>query len=367
MSETCECIVIGAGVVGLAIARALSLAGREVVVLEAAEAIGTETSSRNSEVVHASLYYPKGSLKAVLCRKGRDMLYTYLREHGIEHQRVGKLVVATDAREVEMLKGIEQKALANGVEDIRWLTAAEAKDLEPALECLAALISPSTGIFDSHGYLLSLKGEAETHGAAFAFLSPVTGGQVENGGLTLAIGGREPMRLSARVVINAAGLGAQEVARAIMGIPKRSIPPLYFAKGNYFSLQGKPPFVRLVYPVPDQASIGLHYTRDLAGRGRFGPDVEWVPSISYDVDGTRADQFYAAIRRYWPGLRDGALQPDYAGVRPKLQSPTEQPKDFLIQGREAHGIDGLVNLYGIESPGLTSSLAIAEDVLSRIS
>lgn len=367
MSETCECVVIGAGVVGLAIARALSLAGREVVVLEAAEAIGTGTSSRNSEVVHASLYYPKGSLKAVLCRKGRDMLYAYLQEHGIEHQRVGKLVVATDAREVEMLKGIKQKALANGVEDIRWLTAAEAKDLEPALECLAALISPSTGIFDSHGYLLSLKGEAEANGAAFAFLSPVTGGRVENAGITLDVGGAEPMQLSARVVINAAGLGAQEVARAIMGIPKRTIPPLYFAKGNYFSLQGKPPFKHLVYPVPDQASIGLHYTRDLAGRGRFGPDVEYVPTISYDVDGSRAERFYAAIRLYWPGLRDGALQPDYAGVRPKLQSPIEQPKDFLIQGREAHGIDGLINLYGIESPGLTSSLAIAEDVLSRIS
>lgn len=366
MSETCECVVIGAGVVGLAIARALSLRGREVIVLEAHAAIGTETSSRNSEVIHASLYYPKGSLKAVLCRKGRDMLYTHLQEHGIEHLRVGKLVVATDAHEVEMLKGIQQKALANGVEDIRWLTEAEAKQLEPALECLAALISPSTGIFDSHGYLLSLKGDAEAHGAAFAFLSPVTGGRVEKHGITLDVGGREPSQLRARIVVNAAGLGAQEVARAIAGIPKPSIPPLYYAKGNYFSLLGRPPFARLVYPVPDQASIGLHYTRDLAGRGRFGPDVEWVPAISYDVDGTRADQFYASIRRYWPDLKDGALQPDYAGMRPKLQSPLEQPKDFVIQGREAHGIEGLVNLYGIESPGLTSSLAIAEYVLARL-
>jgi L-2-hydroxyglutarate oxidase LhgO len=359
-------VVIGAGVVGLAIARALALAGREVIVLEAADAIGTETSSRNSEVIHASLYYAKGSLKAVLCRRGRDLLYAYLQDRGITHLRVGKLVVATEPHEVEMLKGIAEKALANGVEDIRWLSAAEAKALEPEVECLAALISPSTGILDSHGYMLSLQGDAEAAGATFAFLSPVTGGVVENGGITLEVGGREPMRLTARAVINAAGLGAMKVAGAIQGLPADRVPPLYYAKGNYFSLLGRPPFERLVYPVPDHASIGLHYTRDLAGRGRFGPDVEWVESIGYDVDASRADRFYESIRRYWPGLKDGALQADYAGVRPKLQTPTGPVRDFLIEGPADHGVPGLVNLFGIESPGLTSSLAIAEHVIAKL-
>lgn len=366
MSEQIECAVIGAGVVGLAIARALALAGREVVVLEAAETIGTVTSSRNSEVIHASLYYPKGSLKAVLCRRGRDLLYAYLALHAVTHLRVGKLVVATDAREVEMLKAIKDKALANGVEDIAWLSEAEAKAMEPEVECLAALLSPSTGIFDSHAYMLSLQGDAEAAGAAFAFHAPVVGGRVENGGITLDVGGAAPCRLHARTVINAAGLGAQGVAASIKGLPAAHVPPLYFCKGNYFSLLGKPPFARLVYPVPDQASIGLHYTRDLSGRGRFGPDVEWVDAVGYDVDGSRAERFYDQIRRYWPGLKDGALQPDYAGMRPKLQSPAEQPKDFLIEGPAEHGIEGLVNLFGIESPGLTSSLAIAEYVLAKL-
>jgi L-2-hydroxyglutarate oxidase LhgO len=366
MTESCECVVIGAGVVGLALARALALRGREVVVLEAAETIGTGTSSRNSEVIHASLYYPKGSLKAVLCRKGRDMLYAYLDEHGIDYVRCGKLVVATDEQEVEMLKGIEQKAFANGVEDIRWLGAGDARALEPQISCLAALLSPSTGILDSHGYMLSLQGETEALGGAFAFLSPVVGGRVENGGITLDVSGAAPMRLAARTVVNAAGLGAQRVASAIAGMPADRVPPLYYAKGNYFSLAGRPPFRYLVYPVPDQASIGLHYTRDLAGRGKFGPDVEWVETIGYDVDGSRAERFYASIRRYWPDLRDGTLRPDYAGIRPKLQSPREQPKDFLMQFADSHGVDGLVNLFGIESPGLTSSLAIADYVLERL-
>ena len=366
MSEQIECAVIGAGVVGLAIARALARRGREVVVLEAAETIGTVTSSRNSEVIHASLYYPKGSLKAVLCRRGRDLLYHYLQEHDITHLRVGKLVVATDAREVEMLKGIEGKARANGVEDIAWLSAADAKAMEPELECLAALLSPSTGIFDSHAYMLGLQGDAEAAGCAFAFHAPVEGGRVGNAGITLDVGGTSPCRLHANIVINAAGLGAQGVAAKISGLPAERVPALYFCKGNYFSLLGRPPFARLVYPVPDQASIGLHYTRDLSGRGRFGPDVQWVERVDYDVDGGRAARFYDQIRRYWPALKDGALQPDYAGMRPKLQSPAEQPKDFLIEGPAEHGVAGLVNLFGIESPGLTSSLAIAEHVLAKL-
>jgi L-2-hydroxyglutarate oxidase LhgO len=366
MTDSCECVVIGAGVVGLAIARALARSGREVVVLEAADTIGAETSSRNSEVIHASLYYPKGSLKALLCRRGRDLLYEHLRTRGIAHARCGKLVVASDAREVEMLAGIEKKALDNGVEDIRAISAADAKAMEPELECLGALVSPSTGILDSHAYMLSLQGEAEDMGCAFAFLSPVTGGALENGGVTLDVGGREATKVHARIVVNAAGLGAQRVAGALKGMPPALVPPLYYCKGNYFSLLGRPPFRTLVYPVPDQASIGLHYTCDLAGQGRFGPDVEWVESIGYDVDGSRAERFYDAIRRYWPGLKDGALQPGYAGIRPKLQSPAEQPKDFLIQGPEDHGVPGLIHLFGIESPGLTASLAIAEHVLRRI-
>lgn len=365
MTETCECVVIGAGVVGLAIARAMALSGREVVVLEAAEGIGTVTSSRNSEVIHAGLYYPKDGLKAVLCVKGRHMLYRYLEDHGIEHIRCGKLVVASSEQEVGILRSIEQKALANGVHDVKWIEASEARALEPDLVCLAALSSPSTGILDSHGYMLSLQGEAEDRGSAFAFLTPVIGGKIESDGIMLETGGGMPMQLRARMVINAAGLGAQAVAGSIAGIPRNMIPPLYYAKGNYFSLLGKPPFRQLVYPVPDQASIGLHYTRDLAGQGRFGPDVEWVSDINYDVDGRRADQFYESIRRYWPALKDGALQPSYAGVRPKLQSPQEQPKDFMIQGPEEHGIKGLINLFGIESPGLTASLAIAEYVMDR--
>lgn len=366
MSESCECVVIGAGVVGLAITRALALSGREVISLDAAESFGTETSSRNSEVIHAGLYYPKDSLKAVLCVAGRRRLYPYLAEHGVEHLRCGKMVVATTENEVAMLSGIKAKAEANGVDDIRWLTREEATAMEPQVHCLAALLSPSTGIFDSHGYMLSLKGDAEASGAMFAFHAPVVGGSVEADAIALNVGGAEPMTLHCRYVVNAAGLDAQRVAHSIAGIPPQTIPPLYYAKGNYFSLTGRSPFTRLVYPVPDQASIGLHYTRDLAGRSRFGPDVEWVTDIGYDVDGGRADRFYASIRRYWPDLPDGALQADYAGVRPKLQSPTEQPKDFMVQDASTHGVSGLVNLYGIESPGLTSSLALADYVIERL-
>lgn len=359
MADQVECAVIGAGVVGLAIARRLAQAGREVVVLEAAEAIGTGASSRNSEVIHAGLYYPEGSLKARLCAAGRRMLYPYLAVHGIDHQKTGKLVVAAEEAEIPILRDLEAKGLANGCDDLRRLTAAEAMALEPELTCAAALLSPSTGIFDSHGFMLALQGEAETAGAVFAFKSPVTGGAVEAKGLRLRIGEAE---LLARQAINAAGLGAQDVARAIAGYPAERVPPLHYAKGNYFYLTGKAPFARLVYPVPGTASLGLHYTRDLAGQGRFGPDVEWVEAIDYTVDAKRADSFYAAIRRYWPKLADGALRPGYAGIRPKIQAPHEPARDFLIEGPAAHGINGLVHLFGIESPGLTAALAIAEHV-----
>ena len=366
MSESIECAVIGAGVVGLAVARALAKAGREVVVIEAAEAIGTATSSRNSEVIHAGLYYPAGSLKARLCRGGRDMLYGYLAEHGIDHRRTGKLVVATEETELEALAALERKALANGVEDIRRLSVADARVLEPELRCVAALLSPSTGILDSHGYMLSLRGEAEDHGAAISFLGPVTGGNAGGDGITLGVGGADPIDLDCRIVVNCAGLGAQGIARNIRGIPPETIPPLHYAKGNYFHLTGRAPFAHLVYPVPGTAGLGVHYTRDLAGQGKFGPDVEWVDSLDYRVDPRRADGFYAAIRSYWPGLRDDTLQPGYSGIRPKIQAPGEPAADFVIQGPEVHGIGGLVNLYGIESPGLTASLAIAEAVVDRL-
>lgn len=367
MTELCDCVVVGAGVVGLATARALAQAGREVLVLEAAETFGTVTSSRNSEVIHAGLYYTPGSLKAVFCRRGRDLLYAYLEDHGIEFIRCGKLVVATSEAEETALKGIQQRSLANSVEDIRWISAADASALEPEVRCTAALLSPSTGLFDSHGYMLSLKGEAEAHGAAFAFHARVAKGVIREDGIELRVAcdGSE-IALLCRTVVNSAGLGAQQVASAIEGMPGGLVPPLYYAKGNYFSLSGRAPFGMLIYPPPDHASVGLHYTRDLAGRGRFGPDAQWVDTIDYNVDPARAELFYASIRRYWPALPDGALNPDYAGVRPKIQTPTGPARDFLIQGPEEHGVQGLLNLFGIESPGLTSSLAIAEHVALRL-
>jgi len=366
MTESMDCAVIGAGVIGLAVARALAMAGREVVVLEAEDAIGTATSSRNSEVIHAGLYYAQDSLKARLCVRGRELLYAYLAEHGIDHERCGKLVVATDESEVEALRVVADKARANGVDDITWLTADAARAMEPALHCVAAFHSPSTGILDSHGYMLSLQGDAEAHGAAVAFLSPVIGGRADADGITLDVGGTEVMALRCRTVVNCAGLGAQALARSIRGIPAEAIPPLHYAKGNYFQLSGRAPFSRLVYPVPGPAGLGVHFTRDLGGQGRFGPDVEWIDAIDYRVDADRARQFYAAIRRYWPDLADDALQPDYSGIRPKIQAPGEPPGDFVVQGPETHGIGGLVNLFGIESPGLTASLAIAEEVMDRL-
>lgn len=361
--ESVDSVVIGAGAVGLAVARALALAGRDVVVLEMESTIGTGTSSRNSEVIHAGIYYPRGSLKAGLCVSGRRALYPFLSEHGVPHRRCGKLIVATDPEHIPGLEKLRLQGAANGVADLRMLSGAQARALEPALDCVAALESPSTGILDSHGFMLALLGEAEDRGAVIAYRSPLLKGRIAGGdGFELEVGGAESMRLLARVVVNSAGLAAQNLAGRLEGFPRERLPPSYYCKGNYFSLSGRSPFARLIYPAPEAAGLGVHLTLDLAGQARFGPDVEWVEHIDYDVDPRRAQSFYAAIRRYWPKLQDGALRPAYSGIRPKIQPRGEPSRDFLIQGPRDHGIPGLVNLFGIESPGLTAALAIGEHV-----
>jgi L-2-hydroxyglutarate oxidase LhgO len=361
-----EAVVVGAGVIGLAAARALALAGREVVVLERAYTIGFETSSRNSEVIHGGLYYPRGSLKAASCVEGRERLYAYCAAHGVPHARLGKLIVATEEAEIPGVEKIDAAARANGVDNLEWLSAAEARRLEPELNCVAALLSPSTGIIDSHALMLAYQGEAEEAGAVVAFRSPVLSGQVRRDGFELEVGGEEPTKIRCRMLVNAAGLHAPALARAIEGIPTESIPPAYFCRGVYFTLSGRSPFRRLIYPVPVPGGLGVHITLDLAGQARFGPDVEWIEGIDYAVDPRRGDAFYAAVRRYWPGLRDGALQPGYAGIRPKISGPSEPAADFVVQGPEAHAVPGLVNLYGIESPGLTASLPMADEVMRRL-
>src|SRR5438105_5894295 len=364
-----EAVVIGAGVIGLAAARALALAGHEVIVLERAYTIGFETSSRNSEVIHGGLYYLKGSLKARSCVEGRERLYAYCREHGVPHAALGKLIVATSEEEIPGVEKIEAAARANGVDNLEWLSALQASRLEPELHCVAALLSPSTGIIDSHALMLAYQGEAEDAGAFIAFRSPVLSGRVCRGGFELTAGGPgtdQPTTIRCRILVNAAGLYAPALAHAIEGIPPASIPPAYFCRGVYFTLSGKTPFRHLIYPVPMPGGLGVHITLDLAGEARFGPDVEWIDGIDYAVDPRRGDAFYAAVRRYWPGLRDRALQPGYAGIRPKISGPDEPAADFVVQGPEAHGIPGLVNLYGIESPGLTASLPLADEVLGRV-
>lgn len=357
-----DCVVIGAGVIGLAIARRLAQAGREVIVLEAAEGIGTITSSRNSEVIHAGIYYPAGSLMARMCVSGKRMLYEYCREHGVPHRNCGKLIVATTAKETEKLQSIRAHAEANGVLDMETLSGEAARALEPALNCDAALLSPSTGIVDSHAYMLALRGDAEDAGAAFAFHTPLLAAKAVGGGIELDAGGETPMNLACDLLINAAGLFAPAVARGIDGMPIDLIPHAYLAKGNYFSCSARAPFSHLIYPVPEPGGLGVHLTLDMAGQARFGPDVEWVNHIDYAVDPARAERFYPAIRRYWPTLPDGALMPSYSGMRPKIVPPAVASQDFLIQGPKDHGVAGLINLFGIESPGLTSSLAIADHV-----
>jgi L-2-hydroxyglutarate oxidase LhgO len=361
--ESVDCIVVGAGVVGLAVARALALAGREVVILDAAEGIGTETSSRNSEVIHAGIYYPAGSFMARFCVAGRKALYAYCAAKGVPHVNCGKLIVATNAEEDAMLAGIKRRAEVNGVEGMRVLTAAEAIAMEPNLSCTSALLSPATGIVDSHAFMLALQGDAENAGAVPVFFSPVTGGRAVQGGVEIDVGGAEPMTVRCRLLVNSAGLHAPGLASRIVGMPRDRIPTAYYAKGNYFTLSGRSPFSRLIYPVPVPGGLGVHLTIDLGGQARFGPDVQWIDAIDYTVDPTRADSFYAAVRKYWPALMDHALQPGYAGIRPKIVPRGASAQDFVVQGPRTHGVSGLINLFGIESPGLTASLALAEYVL----
>jgi L-2-hydroxyglutarate oxidase LhgO len=361
--EEVDCVVVGAGVVGLAVARALAMSGREVIILEAAEGIGTETSSRNSEVIHAGIYYPANSLMARFCVAGRRLLYPYCAERGVPHENCGKLIVATSEQEDALLAGIKQRAEANGVEGMRVLTRDEAMAMEPALRCTSALHSPMTGIIDSHAFMLALQGDAENAGAIPVFFSPALGAHVRDRKIDIDVGGADPMTLRCRLLVNSGGLHAPLLARKIAGMPQDRVPTEYYAKGNYFTLAGRSPFSRLIYPVPVPGGLGVHLTIDLGGQARFGPDVEWIDTLDYTVDPKRSDSFYDAVRRYWPGLKDGALQPGYAGIRPKIVPRGAPAQDFVVQGPQTHGVPGLINLFGIESPGLTASLAIAEHVL----
>ncbi len=364
--ERVEAVVVGAGVVGLAVARRLALAGLEVVVLEKEGAIGTETSSRNSEVIHAGIYYPEGSLKASCCIAGKWWLYRYCEARGVPHRRCGKLIVATSEEQNATLDRIKANAQALGMPDLERWPAERARALEPALRCTGALWSPTTGIVDSHALMLAYRGDAEDHGAAIAFRAPLERARVVDGGLELEVGGVEPMRLRTRYLVNSAGLHAPALARRIEGLDPALVPRGWLCKGNYYTLSGRSPFSRLIYPVPEAAGLGVHVTIDLAGRCRFGPDVEWVEAIDYDVDPRRAERFYAEVRKYWPELPDGALEPGYAGIRPKLAPEGAPAADFLVQGPAEHGVAGLVNLLGIESPGLTASWPLAELVAAKL-
>lgn len=366
-----DVVVIGAGVAGLACARALAWAGHETVILERQGAIGTEVSARNSEVIHAGIYYPKGSLKARLCVEGREKLYDYLDAHNLPHRKCGKLIVATEEAKLGELEAIAKRARENGVTDLRELTGAEARAMEPALRAEAALLSPSTGILDAHAYMLSLQGEFEDRGGMIAFRSDAARVTREGDAFLVHVKGAEPMTLRTRIVINAGGLWAPSLARRIEGLDAAHVPVPHFAKGSYFSLTGRAPFSHLIYPVPEAAGLGVHLTLDLGNQARFGPDVEWIEvkegsEPDYAVKPERGEKFYAAVRRYWPDLKDGALMPAYSGVRPKVNAPDEAAADFMISGPEQHGVSGLVNLFGIESPGLTASLAIAERVVEMV-
>jgi len=362
--DTVEVVVVGAGVIGLAIAHALAHDGRETVVIESQRDIGGEISSRNSEVMHAGIYYPPGSLKARFCVQGRDLLEAFCARHDVPHRICGKLIVATQADQLPALEKIRASAAACGV-NLAWLDGRQAVALEPALACVAALHSPRTGIVDAHALMLALQGEAEHHGASFAFESEVTSLGVDGKGVRIGIGGAAPA-VRARMLVNCAGLHAPRLAGAMEGFPAKHVPRAHLAKGSYFTLTGRPPFRHLIYPVPEPGGLGVHLTLDQGGRARFGPDVEWVEGIDYSVDPRRGERFYEAIRAYWPGLADGGLSPAYAGIRPKISGPGEPAADFRIDGPAVHGVPGVVNLFGIESPGLTSSLAIAEHVAALV-
>jgi L-2-hydroxyglutarate oxidase LhgO len=365
-----DAVVIGAGVVGLAAARALAQAGRETVVLEAQTAIGQGVSSRNSEVIHAGLYYRPGSLKARLCVRGKELLYAFCEARGVGHRRCGKLTVAQNDAELAALRSLQERAAANKV-PVQWLGAAQARQLEPALSCVAALLSPSTGIVDSHGFMSAVQGDLESAGGMIAFASQAVAAALGSSGDHHVVVTADGTELATRVIVNSASLHACALARKFAGLPSRFVPREYFAKGNYFALTGRSPFGHLIYPAPADAWLGVHLTLDLGGQAKFGPDIEWLDiarpeDIDYAVDPRRAEAFHAEVRRYWPGLPDGALQPSYSGVRPKIHGPHEEAPDFRIDGPQLHGVRGLVNLFGIESPGLTSALAIGEYVAALL-
>jgi L-2-hydroxyglutarate oxidase LhgO len=362
-----QVLVIGAGVIGLAVARAAARHGHDVVVAEATGGIGNGVSSRNSEVIHAGIYYPTDSLRARHCTRGRRMLYEFCAAHGVGHRKCGKLIVATDEAELARVETLKAQGEANGVERLELIGGNAARALEAELSCIGALLSPESGIIDSHGYMLALWGELEDRGGAIAFETPVERMSFVAPQWQVQFGGRDAGVVAFDAVVNAAGLGAQALARHIDGYPADKVPPLVLAKGNYFGFAGKPAFARLIYPTPVDGGLGVHVTLDLAGRMRFGPDVEWIDHESYTVDPRRADSFYRRIRTYWPALPDGSLVPDYCGIRPKLTGPGEKAADFLIAGEPAHGMPRLVNLFGIESPGLTSSLSLAADVIELLS
>jgi L-2-hydroxyglutarate oxidase LhgO len=361
-----EILVVGAGVVGLAVARALARGGHDVTVVESTGGIGNGVSSRNSEVIHGGMYYPAGSLRARHCAHGRRMLYEFCESHGVPHRKCGKLIVATNDLELSKIEGVYQQGIANGIEGLSWLSADEATALEPNVFCTGALLSSETGIIDSHAFMMALRGDLEDAGGMIAFNSVVSHIARAQNGWRVTVEGTEPFAVEVDAVVNAAGLGAQALATRTEGYPSSRVPKLVLAKGNYFGCLGKPAFSRLVYPAPVDGGLGTHATIDLAGRTRFGPDVEWIENETYEVNPARAESFYESIRRYWPGLPDGALVPDYAGIRPKLTGPGEKPLDFIIDGPAQHGLDGVVQLFGIESPGLTSSLSIADEVLSAL-
>ena len=361
-----QVLVIGAGVVGLAIARTAALRGHDVIVAEATGGIGNGVSSRNSEVIHGGIYYPTGSLRARHSTRGRRLLYEFCVSHGVAHNKCGKLIVATDAAELARVEGLMAQGQANGVEGLELIGGNAAQALEQELSCIGALWSPESGIIDSHGYMLALWGELEENGGSIAFETPVERMSFTKPHWQVQFGGRDAGTVAFDAVVNSAGLGAQKLARRIEGYPADEVPPLVLAKGNYFGFAGKPAFSRLIYPTPVDGGLGVHVTLDLAGRMRFGPDVEWIDRESYTVDPHRAAAFYDRIRAYWPGLPAGSLVPDYCGIRPKLTGPGEKPADFMIAGEHAHGLPRLVNLFGIESPGLTSSLSLAEEVVDYL-
>jgi L-2-hydroxyglutarate oxidase LhgO len=361
-----QVLVIGAGVVGLAIAREAALRGHEVIVAEAAGAIGTGTSSRNSEVIHAGIYYPTNSYRARHCTQGRRLLYAFCASHGVPHKKLGKLLIVTKQADIPLLEALHAQATTNSVENLAMLEASEAQRLEPELRCVAAFHSPETGIIDSHRYMLALRGDLEDRGGVIAFHTPVEKVTRAGGAFDAHFGGSQPGTIRVDAVINAAGHGAQRLAAATEGYPQQRVPRLVLAKGNYFSYTGRPAFSRLIYPAPVPGGLGIHVTLDLAGRMRFGPDVEWIDTPNYEVDARRSPAFYSYVRQYWPKLPDNSLVPDYAGIRPKLTGPGEPAADFMIETPHEHGVPGLVHLFGIESPGLTSALSLAQAVIAAL-